>query len=281
MSMIKGVRDVFGGDGAHMDYILFGGTTEGRLIAEALVSSGFSALVVVATEYGETALEGFQAFEAGVSNIAVLAQRLDEEEMTVLFGWLKPAAVIDATHPYASLVSGNIGRASEKSGIRCIRVLRGSTIQDGAATDLRVCSFADIDAMVAWLNQCDDVIFSTLGAKDLHSLAEVRGFDKRVFVRILPTVEGIAECRRLGFPMKHIYALHGPFSEDFNAAQFRETGAGIVLTKDTGAAGGFDEKARAAAGLGIKLAVLMRPVEVSASVEVEEILKKLKNKERL
>ncbi len=282
--VLSGIPPVTG-----VDYILFGGTTEGRVIARSIADNGFTVLAVVATEYGEEALDASFARENGEDfkkNCYTLAQRLDEGEMTALLDYLSPAAVIDATHPYAALVSRNIRRASEKTGQRYIRVLRRSTrnFASSAAVEAepqQVFTFASMSELVKWLNRCDDVIFSTLGAKDLQRLAEVQNFERRIYVRILPTVEGISECRRLGFPMKHIYALHGPFSEDFNIAQFRESGAGIILTKDTGLAGGFDEKIRAAEYLKIKLAILERPLETSDSISLDEILKKLNNKEAL
>lgn len=255
-------------------YVLFGGTTEGRMIANALARKQIRAAVFVATEYGEQAL----AFDGG--SVDVFARRIDEQQMAQLFQEHRPQMVIDATHPYAAIVSGNISRAAKSCGIRYVRVLRPSTLdrfglhphseEDGAKS---VRFFQTIGQMVEWLNTTDERIFSTLGAKDLPSLAKIRDFEKRVFVRILPTVEGMSACSELGFPMKHILGLHGPFSEDYNIAQYIANRAEIVITKDTGKAGGFDQKVTAALRLGLKVGVLERPPDEADFIGVEDMIR--------
>ena len=52
--------------------------------------------------------------------------RLTEEEMEQLFGEEQPEMVIDATHPYADLVSENIRSACENAGKTYLRLLRPS-----------------------------------------------------------------------------------------------------------------------------------------------------------
>lgn len=302
-------------------YILFGGTTEGRVIARALAKKNVKSAVFVATEYGEQALEfddekdgtGIRAksnagneAERGAVILAksdsecdaksdsesdsecdagknandaqngvrdVFARRIDELEMRRLFEEHLPKMVIDATHPYAAIVSGNISRAAKASGVKYVRVLRPSTSDRIMKSEDGVTFFQSIEQMVDWLNSLGGRIFSTLGAKDLPSLAKIRDFEKRVLVRILPTVEGISSCNELGFPMKHILGLHGPFSEEYNMAQYRANGADIVITKDTGRAGGFDEKVTAALKLGLAVGVLKRPVDEQDFVSLEEMLR--------
>lgn len=278
-------------------YVLFGGTTEGRVIARALAKKDVRSAVFVATEYGEQALEfdeekpvagGIGA--EGVDNeggghlsgghlsggrLDVFARRIDEREMRALFEEHRPEMVIDATHPYAAIVSGNISRAAKATGVKYARVLRPSTLERVIKPEEGVHFFRTIEQMVEWINTTDARVFSTLGAKDLPSLAKIRDFDKRVLVRILPTVEGISACNELGFPMKHILGLHGPFSEEYNIAQYLANRADIVITKDTGKAGGFDEKVTAALKLGLKVGVLERPLDEPDYIVLEEMLRLL------
>jgi cobalt-factor III methyltransferase len=54
-------------------------------------------------------------------------------------------------------------------------------------------------------------------------------------------------------------AMQGPFSEAFNNALWRDQRIDCVVTKDSGEAGGFSAKARAAAALNIPLLVIRRP----------------------
>lgn len=288
-------------EGMMYRYILFGGTTEGRVLAGILAERNVPSAVFVATEYGEQALESVESSGIG-GNLDVFAGRIDERQMQDLFEEHTPETVIDATHPYAAVVSGNIRRAAAAAGVRYVRVLRPSTIADtrlsafvgspgsssssdsstthgsseSAVSSEQIRFFQTVEDMVAWLNTNEDRVFSTLGAKDLPALAKVSGFEKRVFVRILPTVEGISACNELGFPMKHILGLHGPFSEEYNAAQYLATGADIVITKDTGKPGGFDQKVNAALKSGLKVAILKRPADEEHFIRLEEMIQILK-----
>ena len=85
-----------------MKAVVFSGTTEGRVFSRQLAALGAEVLVSVATLLG--------AEEQGEADgITVHCGRLTTEEMTAL---LQGAALcIDATHPYAAVVTQNIRRA--------------------------------------------------------------------------------------------------------------------------------------------------------------------------
>lgn len=83
--------------------LLFAGTTEGRNLAEFLEKNQIPTEVCVATQYGETLLEEGKYLH-------VHAGRLDETEMEQQIQKQKITLVIDATHPYAVIVSQNIRR---------------------------------------------------------------------------------------------------------------------------------------------------------------------------
>lgn len=87
--------------------IVFAGTTEGREICSFLKKYEIASLACTATEYGKCRIE-----EGGA--LTVRSGRMTEEEMEQLFGEEQPEMVIDATHPYADLVSENIRSACEK-----------------------------------------------------------------------------------------------------------------------------------------------------------------------
>ena len=77
---------------------VFAGTTEGRELVEFLCTQDLTVTACVATEYGETLLPPRD-------NLTISAQRLTEQEMEALFSREKFDLVIDATHPYASVVT--------------------------------------------------------------------------------------------------------------------------------------------------------------------------------
>ena len=103
--------------------IVFAGTTEGREICSFLKKYEIASLACTATEYGKCRIE-----EGGA--LTVRSGRLTEEEMEQLFGEEQPEMVIDATHPYADLVSENIRSSCEKAGKTYLRLLRPSLAAD-------------------------------------------------------------------------------------------------------------------------------------------------------
>ncbi len=228
------------------DVLLFGGTAEGRELAEALRERGVPALVSVATEYGESLLEPG-------GGLRVRRGALDEGGMAALMAQEAPRAVIDATHPYAEEVSRNLRAACGSAGIKYLRVVRERAAGEGFTP------FGSLEELIPWLDGRPGVIFSTLGAKEAAALAAVPGAFDRVWLRVLPRLESLAACLDAGFPAKHIICMQGPFSEELNAAMFKAAGADILVTKETGAAGGFPEKLAAAKRCGMSTAVIVRP----------------------
>ena len=230
------------------EIILFGGTTEGRELCELLSRKRMETLICVATEYGETLLTHYDT-------LRVCTGRLDKAAIERLLESEKPRLVIDATHPYAAAVSDNISTACEKVGVKRLRVLRNALEIDGCVI------FPRMDGLIGWLNERHGTIFSTLGAKEAAALTMVEGYKERVWLRILPDAAGLSACLAMGFPVRHIICMQGPFSKELNAAMFREAGADILLTKESGAAGGYPEKLDATRECGITAAVLSRPRE--------------------
>lgn len=87
------------------------------------------------------------------------------------------------------------------------------------------------------------------------------------FPRVLPTREGIAACEGADIPHKNIIAMQGPFSYALNRALMEQFAIRFLVTKDGGAAGGFEEKARAAQDTGAQLIVIRRPAEQGETAE--------------
>ena len=228
------------------DVILFGGTTEGRVLAEFLSEHDISSVVCVATEYASTLLHLKPC-------VNVMTGRLDESAIEQLIKLEGAKLVVDATHPYADIVTKNVKEACDAEGCRFLRIKREPVNREG------LLYFNSLEDSVRWLAQTTGVIFSSIGTKGAKELTQLPDYKERVILRILPYPKGITDMTELGYPMKHLYCMQGPFSQQFNEAQFRETGAKILLTKEAGAAGGFAEKADAALALGMQVAVIRRP----------------------
>ena len=242
--------------------LLFGGTGEGRALAEWLAAEGVPHTVCVATEYGEALLP-----PGGTAHVG----RMDRGEMEALMRAGGFSLVLDATHPYAAEATENIRAAAEGAGLPCLRLARRT---DGEKDALRADTMAEAADRLADL---PGSVLLTTGSKELDPFARP-GLAERCYPRVLPMVGSLARCLELGFPPKNVICMQGPFSKELNAALIRQYGIKTLVTKDTGAAGSFPEKAAAAKETGCALLVVARPREeegLTLEEMKEEILRRL------
>ena len=242
--------------------LLFGGTGEGRALAEWLAAEGVPHTVCVATEYGEALLP-----PSGTAHVG----RMDRGEMETLMRAGGFSLVLDATHPYAAEATENIRAAAEGAGLPCLRLARRT---DGEKDALQADTMAEAADRLADL---PGSVLLTTGSKELDPFARP-GLAERCYPRVLPMVDSLARCLELGFPPKNVICMQGPFSKELNAALIRQYGIKTLVTKDTGAAGGFPEKAAAAKETGCALLVVARPREeegLTLEEMKEEILRRL------
>lgn len=225
---------------------IFGGTTEGRQLCTFLEKQKMAARIFVATEYGQAVLPETEW-------VQVHCGRLDSLDILHLLEQEQPLLVVDATHPYAAQVTANIQAACQQLQIDYYRLLR----PEGRAAG---CHYVDSMAdMILYLRNTEGMIFSTLGSKELMALQMLPDYQNRLVVRVLPSVEAIAQCTRIGLSGRQIIAMQGPFSQALNEAMLQACQASILLTKDSGKHGGFYEKVSAARRCGVKIVVLRRP----------------------
>ena len=164
--------------------LIFGGTTEGRLLAQALSQRGVSAAVSVATELGAEEL-------SGLPGITPLAGRKTAEEMAVLLAGFDKC--VDATHPYAREVSANIRSACRSAGVPLRRLLRRES-QLPAGSILA----GSPEEAAQFLQGQEGNILLAIGAKGLSAFS---GLDPaRLYPRVLPVEESLSACRRAGVP---------------------------------------------------------------------------------
>ena len=270
--------------------LIFAGTTEGRTLAEYASAHSIRCFVSVATDYGKSLI-------GHLEDITILTGRMDEKEMEHFIEENDIRLVIDATHPFAREVTENIRSACEKARIRleevryvrCIRPFekRPSSGQSAEISETedrvaggertqgeRIIYTESVQEAVEYLKKTTGNILIATGSKELHLYTEIENYRERCFARVLSTEPAVKESVRLGFEGSHLFAMQGPFAQDLNLALLRQTKAAYFVTKETGKAGGFDEKAEAAEMAGAVLVVIGRPDETGESVEaVEEMIK--------
>ena len=273
-----------------MKAVIFGGTTEGRELSLALAAEGAEVVVSVASEYcaeeqgcadGVTVVEGLK--DAG--GILQMIRGAD--------------VVVDATHPYAVLVTENIRRAAEEEGVELLRLVRGKDAAADFALDAagepggdspdtgdpaakkgapahRIAADAEDAARIALdIAGAEGRVLLTTGSKDLGTYAAVID-PERLYARVLPLTQSIRMCEQAGIPHRNIIAVQGPFSQALNEAVIRDYGIDVMVTKESGRAGGFAEKIRACEECGIPAVVIARPEEDGLSYE--EVLKVCREK---
>ncbi len=228
---------------------VFSGTSDGNLLASELAGRGYPVVISAATEYGG------EAAEKHCPGVPVWAGRLGVEARRQVLAERQARVLVDATHPYANLISEQLIGLSRALGIPYLRYERPSS---HAAHEGEMCESTEQAANRAIT--LGKRIFLATGSKDLAVFLKAPGaMEREWFVRLTPEPEFIQRAIDLGLPRSHICAMQGPFSQDFNAALWRGWQIDCVVTKDSGNAGGYQAKAAAARALNIPLLVISRP----------------------
>ena len=241
---------------------IFAGTSEGRALIEALSGRGAEITACVATEYGEVLLGSHP-------DVRILAGRMNVEEMTALLRAEAFDAVVDATHPYADVVTQNIAAACHAVGASYLRLLRGSSMAEGDGVFV-----PDVEACIDYLRSTEGNILLTTGSKQLPQFCEDPALRERIYARVLPMQASLQTCADCGIAPDHIIAMQGPFDEELNCAMLRAVNARYMVTKDTGGAGGYGAKIAAAKRAGAQAVVIGRPAQVEG-LSPEEMLSHL------
>lgn len=226
--------------------LIFAGTYEGRVLCEFLSENKIEATASVATEYGEEIIQN-------LDGIKVIQGRMNLEEIKELIILENYTKIIDATHPYAVIVSENIQKACMLAKREYIRLLREESSYEGLIT------VENIGQAVEILNKLQGNILLTTGSKDLEKYKEVSDFEQRVFARVLPSKEVVQSCQDLGIKGRNLICMQGPFSKNLNVAMLKEYDCKVLVTKNTGDVGGFREKIAAAKEANAKVIVVKRP----------------------
>ena len=242
--------------------LVLGGTSDGLELAEGLRELDKDILYSAATAYG-----GDLADKSFIGT--VVYGKKDIEELCTLMEQHQVKFLVDGTHPYAANVSKNAIEACSRIGVEYIRYERPSSIGVQGALKL----FSSFEEAGDYANKLEGRIFITTGINEIERVLSKIEDLSRVVVRVLPWSESILRLERLGLNPDHIIAMKGPFSEEMNLLMFKESGAKLLISKDSGRAGGMREKLAAAAKLDMLALLVTRPeIEYPNKFEtIEEI----------
>ena len=242
---------------------IFSGTVEGRTISKQLADAGADVHVRVATEYGAEVM-GYD------SNIDVKVGSCGGAEgIADIIRENGYDTVIDATHPYALNITEHIKQACEATGAYYIRLKRSDSDTDSD----RIVKVSTVQEAIDYLKDKEGNILASTGSKDIALYTQIPDYKERVTARVLSTMESVQKCAECGFSGKNLICAQGPFSEDTNYATLKQIGAKFIVTKDSGTAGGYEDKVRAAMRAGATVVLIERPKEEGSSYdEVVSIL---------
>lgn len=230
--------------------LLLSGTSEGRLLGRRLRAAGLPFVASVTTPEARALFAGIEPPPD------VLVTRFDDDSLAAFLRERRIAAILDATHPFAYRISERAMRAAARTRIPYVRYERpASALPSG---DGRLHVVPDVAAAAQVCLEHGSRIFLTTGTKTLPSFREVIA-RKWVLVRILPTIASLTQALEAGLAPAQILAMRGPFSQALERVLLQDYGIDLLVTKDSGAAGGVDAKLAAAADCGIPAVIISRP----------------------
>ncbi len=236
---------------------IFSGTSEGRRLSKQLADAGADVHVRVATEYGAEVMGYDPNIDVGVGSCGGaegIAKVIRENGYGI---------VVDATHPYALNITEHIREACEATGAQYIRLKRSESETE---SDMIV-KVSTVQEAVDYLKDKEGNILASTGSKDIALYTQIPNYKERVTARVLSTMESVQKCAEYGFSGKNLICAQGPFSEDTNYATLRQIDARYIVTKDSGTAGGYEDKVRAAMRAGVTVVLIERPKEEGSSYE--------------
>jgi precorrin-6A/cobalt-precorrin-6A reductase len=234
--------------GAKRRILLLSGTSEGPLLAQALVEQGFA---VTATVTRDEACHNL--FGGLVDRVSVVARGFTADSLTAYLAERQADLVVDATHPFAARITLAAHEACHRAGVPYLRYERpdwappsGTNLVDG---------FADAAQRAAALGRR---IMLTIGSKQLKHFAHLQG-RVEMLARILPSAVSTQQALAAGFRADQLIGLRPPFSQEFNRRLFEQHRIDVLVTKASGVAGGVAEKVLAARELGLAVVMIRRP----------------------
>ena len=227
--------------------LVLGGTSDSIEICNLLNQYNLDYTVSVTTVYGEEL--------AKRCTEKVLLKKLTIDEMVSFIKENKVNKIIDTTHPYAVEVSTNAIKASNITGVSYLRFERESLINKIDYDNKYIVE--DIDEACKIANKIGKNIFIGTGSKNL-GIYKDKIKNKKLIPRVLPTSEVLISCESLGFNADNIIAMKGPFTEDMNISTYKQYNIDLVITKESGSAGGFLEKVNACKILNIPVIIIKR-----------------------
>jgi precorrin-6A/cobalt-precorrin-6A reductase len=238
-----------------MRILVLGGTLEARQLCEQLARR--PALSVTVSLAGRTAAPAAMAVAVrtgGFGGAAGLADYLAEARIDLL---------IDATHPYAAIISANAAAAAEQAKVRILALRRPPWVAQPGDRWIEV---GDLREAVRALGEPARRVLLALGRKDLAAFEAAP--QHHYLIRSVDPV-----TPPLALPHADYITARGPFGEADELALLRANRIEVIVAKNSGGES-TQGKIAAARALGLPVIMLRRPPlpHVPSAARVEDVL---------
>lgn len=227
--------------------LILGGTTEGYGLAQRLDEPG--SLRVISSLAGRTANPRLPAGEVrigGFGGVSGLSAYLTEHRI---------AAVVDATHPFASRMGWNAARACTNTNIPLLRLERPAWTpvpQD------RWHPAETWEQAVAAVGSLSKRVLMTIGRQELLPFAALT--DPWFLIRSVDAPDPMPP-----FQQAELLLARGPFTLDGERTLLTTHAIDTLVCKNSGG-GATDAKLTAARELGVNVIILQRPIRPQTAV---------------
>jgi len=255
---------------------LIGGTSEAPMLARKLIELNYRLVVTTTTSEGANLLRSHDVkVQIGALNRDGMEDLITEEGIQL---------VVDASHPYATLVSENAMAVCARLDLPYIRFERPEL---DLPTDPLIRQVSTMEAAANLAFELGSTVFTTIGVKDLAVFVQKRDILRnggqeniRLIAKVLPALSSIQTCQDLGLELKDVFAMYGTVSTSFYQEIIREYKIDVMISKESGETGGVLEKIEACLALEKPLIIVSRPklqyLElVSSLVDLEDKLEKV------
>lgn len=238
-----------------MRILVLGGTLEARQLCEQLAQR--SDLTVTLSLAGRTAAPlavPVEVRSGGFGGAAGLAAYLGAARIDLL---------IDATHPYAAIISASAAQAAERARVRLLALRRPPWQRHPGDRWIEV---ADLNEAVAALGDAPRRVFLALGRKDLTPFEAAP--QHHYLIRSVDPV-----TPPLALPQADYLTARGPFREADERALLEANRIDVIVAKNSGGDSTYG-KIAAARTLGLDVIMPRRPPlpDVPSVARVEEVL---------
>lgn len=225
--------------------LIFGGTTEGKKVAELFDVVGQEYWYSTKTD-AHKSIKGRRVF--GEMNFSGIAEFCREKNIRL---------IVDAAHPFAVELHKNIYKVSCNFGIEVVRYERNYPVPEKTELIRYFSSYDDIVNAVLE-NRFENVLALT-GVQTIEKLQKLSQ-QRSCYFRILDTKLSREKAKETGIKEEFVIPMKPKANANDLIQLANKLKIDILLSKESGESGFFETKVKVAQALNIPLWVIQRPV---------------------